>query len=364
MIAFLLVVMLAAAPAASDANPMPLVDVVKAHVTALGGSDAIHAIHSFVKRGWYHEGDFRIDTYTAQMRPFYRVIGDPIVHTLDEIHEGYDGSAWEYYPDPGVVVRTVGEAARATRHTAMFDDPLVDFQAQRTTLELGDATTFDGHPVYTVHVTLVDGFKEDLLVDRQTYMIDGRWQIVPMHAFGARLKTYDVYEDYRPEGGVMMAHRDREVDSATGNILDDGGVSSVEINPALDLSIFSPPRWQLTPLQTMIARIYDEREDPGAVVTTYHQFRALVDPATPTGDAVDFIGYQCLKMGHANTAVALLTLNVADNPGSARAHFGLGRALQSSGDDKGAAAEYRKTLAIDPKYTRAQTALAALSAHI
>jgi tetratricopeptide (TPR) repeat protein len=243
----------------------------------------------------------------------------------------------------------------------MFDDPLVDAAAQGTTLALGDAATFDGHAVYTVHVTLVDGFKEDLLVDKQSFMIDGRWQIVPMHAFGARLKTYDVYEDYRPEGGVMMAHRDREVDSATGKVLDEGGVSSVEINPALDMSIFSPPRWQATPVQTMIARIYDEREDPGAVVTTYRQFRASIDPATSTGDAVDFVGYQCLKMGHASAAVSLLTQNVDDNPRSARAHFGLGRALQSSGDVKSAAAEYRKALAIDPTYARARAALDALS---
>lgn len=352
---------LALAPVSSPASAATIDDVVKQHVAALGGPDNIRALHSFVKRGWYREGDFHIDTYTAQMRPFYRVIGDPVAHALDDIHEGYDGSAWEYYPDPGIVVRTVGEAARATRHTAMFDDPLVDAAAQGTTLALGDAVTFDGHAVYTIHVTLVDGFKEDLLVDRQTFMIDGRWQVVPMHAFGARLKTYDVYEDYRPEGGVMMAHRDREVDSATGKVLDDGGVSSVEINPALDMSIFSPPKWRLTPVQTMIARIYDEREDPGAVVTTYRQFRALIGSATPIGDAVDFVGYQCLKMGHASAAIALLTQNVADNPGSARDHLGLGRALQSSGDVKGAAVEYRKALVIDPTYARARTALDALS---
>jgi tetratricopeptide (TPR) repeat protein len=358
----LVALLVALAPAAGPATPMTLDDIVKAHVSALGGLPNIRALHSFVKHGWYQEGDYHTDTYTAQMRPFYRVIGDPVAHALDDDHEGYDGSAWEYYSDPGIVVRTVGEAARATRHTAMFDDALVDADSHRTTMQLGDAVTFDGHPVYSVHVTLVDGFKEDLMVDRQTFMIDGRWQVVPMHAFGARLKTYEVYEDYRPEGGVMMNHRDREVDSATGKVLDEGGVTSVEINPSLDVSIFSPPQWQRTPVQTMIARIYDEREDPGAVVTTYHQFRALVDPTTATGDAVDFVGYQCLKMGHASAAVALLTENVADNPGSARAHFGLGRALQSSGDDKNAAVEYRKALAVDPSYARARTALDAITA--
>ncbi|HET9341941.1 MAG TPA: tetratricopeptide repeat protein [Candidatus Eremiobacteraceae bacterium] len=348
------------AVASPSSPPMTISGIVARHVAALGGIVRIHAVHSFVKRGWYHEGDFRIDTYTAQMRPFYRVIGDPVVHRLDQIHEGYDGSAWEYYPDPGVVVRTVRDAARATRNSAMFDDPLVEPTLHLTTLTLGDDATFEGHPVYTVHVTLVDGFKEDLLVDRDTFMIDGRWQVVPMHAFGARLKTYDVYDDYRPEGGIMMYHRDSEVDSATGRVLDDGGINSVVINPKLDLSFFSPPQWSLTPLQTMLERIYDEREDAGAVLTTYHQFFPLVEHDAKMGDAVDFIGYQCLKMGHTETAVALLKQNVADHPESAQAHFGLGRALQTSGDVTEAAVEYRKALTIDPSLSRAKAALDAL----
>ena len=34
----------------------------------------IAAIHSVVERGRYVEGSEQIDTYAAQMRPFYRVI--------------------------------------------------------------------------------------------------------------------------------------------------------------------------------------------------------------------------------------------------------------------------------------------------
>ena len=107
----------------------------------------------------------------------------------------------------------------------------------------------------------------------------------------------------------------------------------------------------------MLERIYDEREDAGAVLTTYHQIFPLVEHAAPAGDAVDFIGYQCLKMGHTDTAVELLRQNVADDPGSARAHFGLGRALQAAGDATHAAEEYRKALVIDPSFSRAKAAL-------
>ncbi len=162
--------------------------------------------------------------------------------------------------------------------------------------------------------------------------------------------------DYHPEGGVMMAHRSREVDTATGRVLDESGVDSVEINPDLPIAIFSPPEWDRTPLQKMVQRIYDERTDPSAVMATYRDFRRLLGPATSTGDAIDFVGYQCLKMGQIEAAVALLTQNVADNLRSARAHFGLGRALQAQGKKVAANAEYDRALAIDPDFVRARTA--------
>lgn len=82
--------------------------------------------------------------------------------------------------------------------------------------------------------------------------------------------------------------------------------------------------------------------------------------ATPTADALDFVGYQCLKMGHADTAIAVLELNVGDNPRSARARFGLGRAFEAAGRRASAEKEYRAALSIDPTFTRARTALDAL----
>ncbi len=337
-----------------------LVDrIVAAHVAALGGIDRVHALRSFVKHGWYHEGDVNIKTRTLQARPFYRVIGDPT--NLKSIHEGYDGSAWEYYPDPGIVVRTVGAAARATRHGAAFDDPLVEPQKHGTRLAYVGRERIDGRDVVTLRATLDDGFTEDVYIDAKTSLIDGYHRVVPMHAFGAALQTRNLFDDFRPEGGVMMAHRDREVDITTGRVLDDGGIESVEINPDLPRAWFSPPQWERTPTQLMIQRIYDEREDADAVLATYAEFRASGELADAnTADAVDFAGYQCLKSGHTETAVRLLTASVTDYPNSARAHFGLGRAYASAGRTAESRAEYTKALELDPNFVRARTALDAL----
>jgi tetratricopeptide (TPR) repeat protein len=335
--------------------------IVRNHVAALGGENAIASIHSVVERGWYREGDFKIDTFAAQMRPFYRVIGDPRTDPLGEIHEGYDGSAWEYYPDPGIVVRTVGAAADAARHAAAFDDPLVDYARRDIRLAVETPATVLGAKEYTIRAVLADEFVEDIYVSPKTWMIDAERRVVPMHAFGKRYETIDVLSGYRPEGGVMRAHSFKEIDEATGNILTESEVTSVEINPTLPLSMFSPPVWDRTPLQQMIARIYDERDEARAVMATYRDFADVIDMrAAAVGDAVDFVGYQCLKMGHADTAVLLLLQNVADHPSSARAHFGLGRAYQASGRLREAKAQYLRALAIDPKFKRARDALGTL----
>ncbi|HEY6325203.1 MAG TPA: tetratricopeptide repeat protein [Candidatus Cybelea sp.] len=335
--------------------------IISRHVTALGGQKAIASIKSFIERGWYREGKFEIDTFTAQMRPFYRVIGDPRSDPLGEIHEGYDGAAWEYYPDPGIVVRTVGAAADATRHAAAFDDALVNGARRGIRLTLEAPATVLETREYTIRTVLADGFTEDIFVNPSTWMIDAEKRVVPMHAFGKRYTTIDVLSDYRPEGGVPRAHVFKEIDEDTGDVLTQSAVTSVEINPALPLSMFSPPTWNRTPLQQLIQRIYDERDEPRSVMATYRDFTRLIDVrAAAVGDAVDFVGYQCLKMGHADTAVSLLLQNVADHPNSATAHFGLGRAYEAMGNRNDAKTQYRRALAIDPNYQRARDALAAL----
>ena len=158
----------------------------------------------------------------------------------------------------------------------------------------------------------------------------------------------------------MTAHRHREVDADTGEVIDTSIVDSVVVNANLSRSIFSPPEWKRSPLQDMIQHIYDERDDPASVMGTYQDYLRLVPSDDRKANAVDFIGYQCLKMGETQTAVALLTRNVADHPHSARAHFGLGRALQKAGKSSEAKAEMIQALTIDPAFGNARSALGAL----
>jgi hypothetical protein len=234
-------------------------ELLERHVQALGGRDKINAVHSVVQHLEYREGSFVIpDAFIAQMRPYYKTIGDPRDKKID-INEGYDGSAWEYYADPGVVIRTVGAAAAATRHGTEIIDSLVEYRLLGTRVELAGRDTFAGQPAYKLHVTLADGFEQDIFIDPLSFLIVGDRRSAPIHAFGQAVRSENRTGDYRPVNGVLFPFSVKEVEIATGREMNSNTIQSIVVNEPLDPSFFSPPQFQRTPLQQMLEQVYAPR---------------------------------------------------------------------------------------------------------
>jgi hypothetical protein len=341
-------------------NKLPSVDqIVERHLEALGGRGKIDTVHSVVKHLVYREGSFVMpDAFIAQMRPYYKTIGDPKDKST-EINEGYDGSAWEYYADPGVVLRTVGAAAAATRHGTEIIDSLVDYKSLGTRIEMAGPDTFAGNPAYKLHVTLEDGFEKDVFIDQKSFLIIGDRRSAPIHAFGAPVRSENRIGDYRSVNGVLFPYTSREVEIGTGRELNSNTVRSIMVNEQLDPSFFGPPQYQRTPLQQMLEQLYMERSDPVCVMWTYRGFKTA-NPILETRDGVEFIGYQMVKMADFDGAIKLLTANAADYPKSASAQFGLGRAYKAAGDFENARTYFQKALEIDPNFEKASDGLKAL----
>jgi hypothetical protein len=340
-------------------QPLTVAGVVARHIEALGGQQKIDAIHSIVFRLTYREGDFVMpDGYMAKMRPYYKTLGDPKNLKVD-VNEGFDGSAWEYYSDPGVVLRTVGAAAAATRHGTELVDSLADAGILGAKIDLAGEESFAGKPAYRLHVTLTDGYEKDLFVDRQSFLILGDRRSAPVHAFGEPVKSENRFEDYRPVNGVLFPFGIREVEIATGKEMNSVTVQSIVANKNFDPSYFGPPQFQRTPLQQMLEQLYMERTDPVSVMWTYRTFRAA-NPFVDTRDGVEFVGYQMVKMGDFNGAIQLLKANAADYPKSAGAQYGLGRAYRAAGDTANARASFQRALEIDPSFRKASDGLNAL----
>jgi hypothetical protein len=336
-------------------------EIVDRHLAARGGRERIKAIRTLVySGGQYREPGYvgSGDAFMAFARPFHRVIGDP-EDPQGAFREGYDGSAWEWYADPGVVVRTVGAAAGAARRGADLEGPFVDWRAKGVAIELGPDTDIGGRPAYQLVTTLRDGFRRAYFIDQESFLITADRYSAPVHAFGAAVATESRFSDYRPVAGVLFAFRATEVEIATGKELNSMTWGAIAANRELPQRWWSPPAYERTPLQELLENLYFERADLEAVRWTYAEFRRA-DPGLDTAGGVAFIGYQMLKMGDHATAVVLLEANAADHPRSAAAAFGLGRAYQTAGEKVKARAEFERALRLDPAHRRAAEALQSL----
>jgi hypothetical protein len=154
-------------------NGLSVEQLVQRHIHALGGRSRIEAVQSTITHAEYHEGSLVAPgAFIAKMRPYYRTICD-VREKIGDVCEGYDGSAWEWYTDPGVTLRVVGAAAAATRHGTEFIDSLVDYRSRGTQVQLAGEDVLDGKKVYKLHVTLADGFEKDLFLDQESFLIVG-----------------------------------------------------------------------------------------------------------------------------------------------------------------------------------------------
>jgi hypothetical protein len=336
-------------------------EVVARHLAARGGAERLKAITSVIYRnGTYREGSYTGSgrAFMAMARPYYKIVGDP-TDTTSEFREGYDGSAWEWYRSPGFVVRTVGAANAAIRHNLDPDGGLSQYRAKGSTIERLPDDKVGARPAYTLRLTLSDGYRSIILIDRETFLIAAVRKSAPIHAFGAPVSSEERFSDYRSVGGILFPFRAIETEIATGNELSSMEWGAIEVNRTLPREWFSPPRFERSVLQEFLEQLYQERSDTSAIQWSYRSFRRAY-PDIDTGAGIEAIGFQMLKMGDHAGALSLLLMNERDYPQSSSAAFGVGRAHATAGDPGKARAAFERALKLDPANKRAADALAAL----
>jgi|HubBroStandDraft_6_1064221.scaffolds.fasta_scaffold33971_2 hypothetical protein len=287
---------------------MPSADsIVHRYIAARGGLEKLHAIHTIIYRGEHHEGnDPPHHAAMGLMRPYYKLVGDP-EHPSRTFAEGYDGSAWEFYGDPGVVLRTVGAASAAGRHATTIDGPLVDYADRGWTIAVEGQEAIDGRPAYRLRVRMPDGFEQLEFIDTVTFLLVAERKTAPIHAYGAAVTSEEHDGDYRAVAGVLFPFSRREVQLGTSRVLSEVRWDSITVNHPLDPAVFSPPEFARTPPQAFLERLYAEREDTSAVRWSYFDFRRAY-PDADIQSGLKFIAYQMLKMGDAPSATILRSL--------------------------------------------------------
>ena len=343
------------------AEPLSVDDIIDRYIDAIGGPASIDAIDNLVyTNGTYEEGDYKSDgdSTMSVARPWFKLVGDK--QNPGGYMEGYDGAAWEWFSDPAIVLRTVGAASEAIRHYAGVESPLIDYGDKGSTAELLGESELDGRPVHVIRLTRRDGYVEQFYIDRDTFLINASSGEAPLHAFGEDVTTVTRIADYRDVNGVLIAHRFVSIQIPSGRVVSSMQWGRVESNLPLPDDWFSPPKFERTPLQHFIESLFGQRSDLNSVMWTYNEFvRAY--PDLDTSSAVNIAGFQILKMGEIETAVALLEQNALDYPTSASTRFGLGRAYQMAGLLGRAREEFQAALDVDSSYERAKSALADIS---
>jgi len=350
----------AAAHAESSRDPLEADRIIRDHVEARGGQAKIRAIRTLVySQGIYKEGDYTGsgNGFMAFQRPYFRVVGNP--ESPGGYMEGYDGAAWEWLSDPGVVVRTVGHAAGAARRGADFEGSLIDWREKGSTVTLGEPAEFDGRPADRLTVTTRDGFVRHYFIDRASHLIVAERREAPFHAFGDPVVSETRVGDHRPVAGVLFAHRYVATEIGSGRELSAMQWGKIEANRELPSTWFSPPVFTRTRLQLFLENLYNERNDVVAVLWTYEEFRRAW-PGIDTRAGVETIGYQILKMGEIEQAIALLEANAMDFPQFADSVFGVGRAHATAGNRERAREWLEKAVVLDPEHRRAREMLGTL----
>lgn len=360
LVTALLVVTTALAVTADDEPTVD--DILARHVEARGGTERLRAIDNVVySAGQYSEPGYTSDGNSMMIvgRPYYKLVGNP--QAPGSYMEGYDGAAWEWFADPGIVVRTVGAAAGAMRRGADVEGPLVNHRAKGSRIELAEAVEIGGRPAYQLVVTLADGFERLYFIDQETYLVTAERRTAPIHAYGTPVSSETRVGDYRPVEGVLFAHSYVATEIATGKELSRMQWGRIEANRELPEAWHSPPRFERTPYQRFLEQLFGERADAAAVMWSYREFRRA-HPELDIQAGIERVGFQMLKMGDTAAAVALLEANAESHPESASAAFGLGRALADAGRPGAARLRLERALELDPDHRDAAREIEELAA--
>lgn len=342
--------------AKAEEDQLTLDQILERYTEVVGGWDNIKAIQNIVfSEGLYEEGDFSHDGAEMSMgRPWFKLVGNK--NHPERYMEGYDGSAWEYFGNPRVVVRTEGKSSAAIRHYAGVERPLFDYRSKGSEAELLGEVEFDGQDVYVIKLTRRDGYIEQFYMNKETYLIAAVGGESAIHAFGDKVSKLTRISDYRLLGGVLIAHHFETIQLPEEKPLDSMQWGKVEINVELPADWFSPPVFERTPLEKLIEDLYSQKTDFISMMWTYDEFR-LAYPDIDTNTALNIAGFQTLKWGQIENAIALLERNARDNPSSAETRFGLGRAYRTAGRLDEAREQFNLALEFDPEYGRAKSAL-------
>lgn len=191
--------------------------------------------------------------YTGKMNSMGKVFSTAIVYkrpdkcridfSLGNIYfiQSFDGKeAWKFNPTDGSKPAVLeGDDANDLIETCDFDGPLVDHMEKGHKIQYLGRETVDGHEGFKLKVTNKTGSVDYYYIDTETYLpflVKGKAMLKEKE-----VDSTTIVRDYIDTGGIIIPYY-FEFDLAGLDDNEEFRVSTVEINPELDDTIFTFPR--------------------------------------------------------------------------------------------------------------------------
>lgn len=246
-LALVAVVALAPVGCSGAADRITLEDVVERHTAAVGGIAALDSVRRLrvnlriVEPGFTLDGVYRADR-TGRMRIDVYSEGRRV---FTEAFDG--GTGWQMGADSTSATTADDAAAEALWHGTQYPNnvvPLHELEDRGHRLELAGRDTLDDVPYHVLRLTLSDGFETNWYVHPETWLLERRRDVRALHpdqdATERRLETR--WSDFRSVAGVLRPFRSRQVDLATGEVLQRTEVEEIAVNPDFPVDVFVRPR--------------------------------------------------------------------------------------------------------------------------
>ncbi len=351
--------------------------IIQKAVTAMGGLDRIHAIHSLIFRGFHYEGSYkqefagskRGNAILIRMRPDLRLVGcRPELAVCDGqwsgIVEAYDGQhGWELNWPKQRLVRTVNKAERALRCGAQFDFLFIDYKQRGFKAAYLGRKSILGKDTEAVQVDEEGCSSAVYYFNPKTFDLMMSQLTIPIHARGDAVETLAVHKEFKVVNGVRYPSRSEEVNLKTGEVIDGGEWTSIEANTLRDPKVFESPSVHPTGITAVVLEMLKNSTaaTPAQMMSLYFKFRETEKgrQADVTYD-MNWLGYELLKVDKYEHALAVFHQIVVENPNSAEAYENLGEGYLQRHDRQNAISALQRAADLGSKSDDVRRKLAML----
>jgi hypothetical protein len=217
-------------------------EVRRIHFEVLGGKQRMEDLKAMRLSGYVIAGSKKLRFSMIAARPNRcRLETGADGRSLVQVSDGVE-APWKF--DTGVwppkYVAMSAAEGKLFAADAEFDDPLVAGEARGYVYDYaGEVQAGERKNLLRILVTrkLIDTFS--ILVDPETYFIVGRVE-QRKSAGGRAIEITTRYDDYRPVGGVLTAHKITTM--VDGKVTQQIVIETAEANPTITAETFSRPK--------------------------------------------------------------------------------------------------------------------------